>query len=441
VHKYNRLLRITAVIIFVGFFWITAVFLTVSFPVKNESLKQFLPDEVEVIVSLNTEQLIKTFLFDALYKSEFNSKDIKQLEKATQSKRSESNGIMYNGEVVFFYDIWRNIPIQGLLFNLSNHKAFQDFSPEGKNIIKASNGKQGMILTLKKDADEELIQYAQSFADRFSNKKGHGDLVQSEMMRLNYKGNKHTYIQDLELDIQFNNEKVSLNGVGKKNQGLNFSVEKYHMLKTPNRPFLEFQSGKLPDSIYKFFKLIFDEVNIDVPEVTSQQMMIYGSSIQNIDGSIAYLPKLDWILRFDTIVNIDDQLSTIDSSTYNMQVINKKVIEIGGIPYYYKQISDHEIFIGVTESPEIELRQTQILPFIKGNPSVVLEVEGKGIIAQIFNVMPQVKYTKLFMENISYFDIHTFNGEADDLIIEGEVKLKDGKMMTVELVKFALMFM
>src|SRR5690554_7986956 len=90
-----------------------AVFLTVSFPVKNESLKQFLPDEVEVIVSLNTEQLIKTFLFDALYKSEFNSKDIKQLEKATQSKRSESNGIMYNGEVVFFYDIWRNIPIQG----------------------------------------------------------------------------------------------------------------------------------------------------------------------------------------------------------------------------------------------------------------------------------------------------------------------------------------
>src|SRR5690554_7708983 len=85
-----------------------------------------------------------------------------------------------------------------------------------------------------------------------------------------------------------------------------------------------------------------------------------------------------------------------------MQVINKKVIEIGGIPYYYIQISDHEIFIGVTESPEIELRQTQILPFIKGNPSVVLEVEGKGIIAQIFNVMPQVKYTKLFMENISY---------------------------------------
>src|SRR5690554_7754778 len=77
------------------------------------------------------------------------------------------------------------------------------------------------------------------------------------MMRLNYKGNKHTYIQDLELDIQFNNEKVSLNGVGKKNQGLNFSVEKYHMLKTPNRPFLEFQSGKLPDSIYKFFKIIF----------------------------------------------------------------------------------------------------------------------------------------------------------------------------------------
>ena len=260
-------------------------------------------------------------------------------------------------------------------------------------------------------------------------------------MRLNYKGNKHTYIQDLELDIQFNNEKVSLNGVGKKNQGLNFSVEKYHMLKTPNRPFLEFQSGKLPDSIYKFFKLIFDEVNIDVPEVTSQQMMIYGSSIQNIDGSIAYLPKLDWILRFDTIVNIDDQLSSIDSSTYNMQVINKKVIEIGGTTYYYKQISDHEIFIGVTESPEIELRQTQILPFMKGNPSVVLEVEGEGIIAQIFNVMPQVKYTKLFMENISYFDIHTIDGKDDDLIIEGEVKLKDGKMMTVELVKFALMFM
>jgi hypothetical protein len=169
-------------------------------------------------------------------------------------------------------------------------------------------------------------------------------------------------------------------------------------------------------------------------------MIIYGISIENISGSTVFLPKFDWILRFDSIVDLNTQLNSFDATVERMHILDKKSIQIGGTKYFYKQISEHEIYIGITEFPKIESKKTQILPLLRGYPSAALEIEGKGIIASFINIMPQVKNTKVFMENVEYFDIHTTNENTDQLKINGEIRLKEGKMMSVELVKFILMF-
>ena len=442
-NKYNRVFNVIAVFIFIGFFWITALFLTFSFPDNKESLKELLPKDVEVVLSVNADQLLKTLLFDALYKSEFDASDLKLFERVEKSKDAKSFGVLLNSEIVVFYQFWNKTPIQGFLFNISSKETFDDFRLKGKNYIKRSNGKQGIIINLKDNASDELIQYSTQFAEEVIAHKTKSKVLasKSEMLSLKYKGNDHAYIQDLNLSAKIADEKIVINGSGKKNKTLYFSVEEYNVLaQTPKEKHLEIQSGKLPDSIYQYFKVIFDEIGIKTPEVTSQQMMIYGVSIENINGSTVVLPKFDWILRFDSIVNIKEQLYALDESTDKMKYIDKKSIKVGGAQYYYRQISDHEIYIGVTESPDIQSVKTQILPLIRGNPSVLLEIEGKGIIAQFINVMPQVKNTKVFMQNVEYFDIHTIDGKKDDLKIDGEIRLIKGKMMTVELVKFILMF-
>lgn len=443
-HKYNRVFNVIAVFIFIGIFWVTTLFLTFSFTDKKVSLKQLLPENIEIVLSINADQLIKTLLFDALYKSEFDENDLKLLDRGKKPTEAKDYGVMFNSEIVVFYDLWNNIPIQGILFNISNKKDFERFKLKGKNQIKRSNGKQGLILILKEDASKELIHYAEQFADDVFTEKmtPEYEISKPEMLNVSYKGNEHTYIQNLNLNAKLQDEKILFNGIGKKNKSLDFTEGNYNMLfNTTNEKNLEIQSGHLPDSIYQYFKIIFDKIDLNVPVVTSQQMMIYGVTIENIDGSTALLPKFDWILRFDTLVNIDQQLGAIKESTDKMQIIDKQSIKVGGTQYYYKQISAHEIYIGVTEFPNIQTVKTKMLPFIKGNPSVLLEIEGKGIIAQFVNVMPMVKNTRTFMENIDYFDIHTLDKNADELIVDGEIRLKEDKMMSVELVKFILMFM
>jgi len=444
VQKYNRVFNVIAVFIFVGFFWAITLFLTFSFTEKRDSLKELLPNDVEVVLSVDTDQLIKKLLFDALYKTEFEDNDLLLLNKGKDSDQAKTNGIALNNEMVIFYTLWNKIPIQGFLFNVSNKKAFDKFELEGKQNIKKSNGTQGIILMLKDNASEDLREYASTFSDDVINKKYKKANAKEnlEMLSLKYKGNEHTYIQDLHLNAKIEDERILINGSGKKNKELTFSLEQYSKFSQPaNDKYLELQFGQLPDSLYKYFKIIFDEIDIKVPEVTSQQMLIYGSSIENIRGSTTLLPKVDWIIRFDSIVSIDEQLGAINESSNRIFFMDKRSIEIGGTKYFYQQISDFEIYIGVTESPKFQPVKTQILPSIKGNPSVLLDIEGKGFIAQFVNVMPIVKNTKYFMGNIEYFDIHTIEENNEDLKINGEIRLKKGKMMTVELVKYLLMFM
>jgi len=444
VHKYNRVFNFIAVIIFIVFFWVVAIFLMFSLSSSKDPLKNLLPNDVEVVISVNTDQLIKSFLVDALYRSEFSANELKLLEKGRNSQEVQSFGIEVNSELVMFYDLWNKIPIQGFLFNISNEKDFNGLRLKSKNDIKRSNGKQGVILLISDNATEEMIAYFTEFADNIISKKvKHMEYgSKPEMFSLDYKGNQNTYITDLKLNAKIDEERILLKGSGKKNDALSFSVKDYNMLTEPSTTkYLEFQSGQLPDSLYQYFEFVFEEIGIEIPKITSQQMLLYGLSIENIRGSTTVLPKFDWILRFDSIIDLDSQLVSINTSTDMMKIIDKKSIKIGETLYYYSQISSHEIYIGVTESPKIKSIKTQVLPLLKGNPSVLLEIEGKGLIAQLINVMPQVKNTRVFMENIEYFNIHTSDDNGANLKIDGEIRLKEGKMMTIELARFLLMFM
>ncbi len=438
--KYNSIYKILITIILLGLLWITLFFLVFALPPKKAALTELLPDDTDMVLSVNMHQLLSTLFIDATYKTKLNPEDLAALKDKRISKENLFKGVDFNNEVVFFYDSWKNELVKGLLFNLSNEKKFNQISTAKDNVIKASNHQQGIFIYLDKNASQETIDHYTRFAqEAMKSKKSNGSYPHLDgIMNLNFKGNHFSYIQDLTVNVKMKDEHLILKGKGQLDSIL--PLKKMHMLETPSdRKYFEIQSGKLPDSVFKHLDGFMQQLNIQLPRVTSQQVLLYGIAIENYRGSPLILPKMDLVLRFDSLVVMDSLLKNIDKDVKHIKV-EGHFIEIGNVKYYYQQLSDNEIYLGVTETPKTSYIETRVLPLTKGFPSVILDIKGKGIIARIINLLPQVKNTKMFLKDVDYYDIHSEFITDNKLKIDGKIRLEKGKMMSVGLAEFMLKF-
>lgn len=394
-----------------------------------------------MVLSVNMNQLISTLFIDATYKTKFGAKDLKSLKEKRIAKGGPLKGIDFNSELVFFYDSWEGSFVKGLLFNLSSQEAFNKISLQQKNVVKASNKERGVLIYLDEDASQKTIDHYTDLAKDITSKKfiPESETPSDGIMNLSFKGNEFSYIQDMALNIKLKNEHLLISGTGEIDTIL--PLRKMYMIKEPSsKKYFEIQSGKLPDSVFQRVDELAQQLTIDLPEISSQQILIYGISVENDNGSPLILPKMDCILRFNGTIKLDSLFSNINKELTHIKLIDN-YIEVGEVKYYYKQLSKNEIYIGVSESPDIQKVQTRILPLMKGFPSAVLDIEGEGIIARIINLMPQIKNTKLFLNGLEYYDIHSDFVDDHHLKIVGEVRLEKGKMMSIGLTDFILKFL
>lgn len=399
-----------------------------------------MPDNVNMVISINTSKLISTLFIDATYKTKIDPKDIETLKSKINEGENPLKGVDFKSEIVFFFDTWKDNSVKGLFFNITNEKIFLNTTLQKKNIIKAANKNRGVLIYLDADASQNTYDHYTAFANKLiSNQHEFSPPPTDGVMDITFKGNKYSYIHDLELNIQLADEHLLINGSGTLENIL--PLKEIYMLKEPsNRKFFEVQSGKLPDSVFKHVDEVAQQVSLDLPEIASQQVLIYGISIENYNGSPLVLPKMDCILRFDSKIKLDSVINNIDKELTHIKMVGNHM-EIGNIKYYYQQLSDNEIYFGVSKSPEIHKEKTRILPLTRGFPSAILDIEGEGILARIINLMPQIKNSKLFLKGVDYYDIHSNFVDDHHLKIVGEVRLKKGKMMSIGLAEFILKFL
>lgn len=425
--------------------WIVSILNTSS----DSSLINHLPSGVNTVVKVNNRQIFKRVIFDALYSSELSKNEFEQLKFNKQGIEIPSTGIDISQNIFIFQDAWENESVTGFLFKLNDKNAFAEFKIDKPNVVKTFNDEVGCILLLPKNASQEAISYYELYAadlllpnkDKLKAKIALSSSQKKSLFHLFFAGSNQAYVQDLSIEAFIDKSTISFEGIGSKNPTISYdSVEHYSMTSPEKELFLEIQAGQLPDSVYSYIDLLLEDFDLKLPHVVSQQVFIYGFMIDNLDGSTAFLPKFDGIFRFKKTIDIVDEIDSLSTNNKKVKRLDTNKIRIGEIDYYFKQITNKEIWIGVTENIAINKVEGAPLPRLKGNPAATLMIEGKGIIAQFAQMFPPVLYSKKLFNDLEYFDIHTELTSDDKIRVTGEMRFENNKTASIELMKFLMKF-
>lgn len=428
--------------------WVVMALLPLLMNQSDDKLLLHTPKDAFAIVSVNNRKIIERFMFDALYAKGFSENELEQLEYNTEEVNISNSGIDLRENVVIFQSDYKKATLTGFIFKITNQTEFSSFELRGKNEIKYFNDEIGCILLLPQEynSDESLRleQYAKGIVLESRNDLPEGLLQKNNDERLInffYGGGQHSYIHDLELAVRIEDNSIFFEGKGIKNPEIKYQSGTYSQIRKPGiEPYLEIRAGQLPDSVYSYFDVITREFNVELPKVTSQQLFFYGFKIDNINGSTAFLPKFDGVFRFADSINVVETVDSLCAADHKIHKEHDGCIRVGEVHYHYKQLSPFEIVAGITNNLELEEINKAPLPLIQGNPAATINFEGEGIIAQIAQMLPPVKYSKKLFNDLEYFEIHTENEDDEQLLIKGQMRFPKEKTASLEIFKYLMKF-
>lgn len=429
--------------------WVVFLLLPLLLNKSDDQLLHHTPEDAYAVVSVNNRKIIERFLFDALYAKGFTVNELEQLDYNQSDIEMPSSGIDLRENIVVFQTDYEKATVTGFIFKLLNHKAFSEYELRGNQEVKYFNEDIGCILLLPEELKDEndVLHFEQYAQNVVTTKRKHlpsenlsgGD--NNRLVNLFYRGHDQTYIQDLELSARIKGSTIYFEGKGKKNDKISYESGTYTQIKSPGiEPYLEIRAGQLPDSVYSYFDVITEKFHIKIPPVTSQQLFFYGFKIDNINGSTAFLPKFDGVFRFADSVDLRTAVDSLCAAEHKIKRENERCVTVGEMHYHFKQQSPFEVVAGITENPELEKINQAPLPLLKGNPAATINFEGDGIIAQIAQMLPPVKYSRKLFNDLEYFEIHTENGENNTLKIKGQMRFPSDQRASLELFKYLMKF-
>lgn len=415
----------------------------------NNSLHQFIPADANISLRINNDVLVRRMLYDLFYQSSFSKDELQVLTFKGESTSLPSLGIDVTKEIVLFYEDWNNKSIVGWLFHISNSDDFEKYSFDNPSIIKSHNGNLGCALILSSEPSNDevslFVQYANDLLiptkDLSQTKRFFSKDPENALIQFFFEGEKGGFLQKTGINISFKDEKLLINGSGKKNPLIDYSVDSLHYIEKPSDiDYLEIKAGELPDTIRKYVNFLLLNSNIELPVITSQHLMMYGVEIDNIKGSMAVLPKFDAIFRFEENFSFNEVLINISNIDKNLKNEGKNSFSMGTVKYYIQQVSSNEIYIGIHDNPTIHLEPDPYFFQLSGNLSSLFTIEGTGIIAQVAQLIPEVQNSKKFFGSVEEFDIHAQTDVNDEILIDGSMTFPKDKMASLEFFKYLIRF-
>jgi hypothetical protein len=231
------------------------------------------------------------------------------------------------------------------------------------------------------------------------------------------------------VEITFSNEQILIDGSSVKNPLFLLDTIPQQQLITPKESkHMMLNVNKLPDTLSYYTQKLF--TNLALPQnnqIQSQQLIWYGIDLVNIDKKLIVLPLIDAIIRYEQPLPFNPEKTLMDT------------LNIGSRTYYKKQISSTEYYIGTSHSPIITKNTSNASFSISGNPSVIFNIEGKGILSQLIQILPFFQSSKLFFEEFQTFEINSqILDEKGNIKLSGSIQFKDEQIASIELLKFLL---
>jgi hypothetical protein len=442
--------KLVAALTILGVLWLLLVITRLSIGISDNRLHQFLPVDAAISLRMNNDVLVKRVIYDFLFQSDLTKDERKQLTFKGEGVTLPSLGIAVSKEIIVFYEDWNKKDLIGWLVHVSDPKSFDHYTFESENIIKARADNFGCILILstvpENDDEKELFQlYADDILvpnkDRSESRRYFANASKSSIAELFFEGDPGGYLQKSGVSVDFHKNELRISGEGRKNPLMDYMTEQQHYLipdSTTN--FLEIRAGALPDTLAKYIKGILQEVGLALPDIVSQQLILEGFELDNFQGNMAVIPKFNGIFRLSGKIDIVSIMERLQDMEPTVKITSPSSFEVGTVTFHLKHLSENELFIGVNEFIAIEQRMDERFFLLAGNAAALFTIEGKGFVAQMAQLIPEVKNSKHFLNTLEKFEICATTSTNEKLIIEGVMSFPTDKQASLEFLKYIMRF-
>lgn len=412
----------------------------------EQKLHHHVPSGASLVLKVNNNNLIRRFFFDLIYKGKLTTKDIKQLNYRTNDVETPKTGIAINKDIIAFYEDWKDYDIVGFIFEVDKPAVFGNFLKEETNFIKAYNDGVGSIIIIPESLNEDQRQLLEFYARDLVVKNTNPNPTRialsnssvSSLFHLFFEGSSAGLTQNINLEVFVSENKILVEGVGLTNPLMYSSEMKHHFLEQPaTEDYLELNIGRLPDTLDHYLNKVLKNVSVELPEIASQQIQLYGFKILNIKGNMFVLPEFDGVFRFNENITLNNEIQAFNHYAFKPGIDS---YEVEDVTYHYKQIDSNEIYVGLNSTPAFIEKEGDVLFSISGKPESALNFKGTGIIAKIAQLVPPVQHSKHLLSSLDHFEITTEHIAADSIKVNGSMIFPEDNVASIELLKFLLKF-
>lgn len=427
--------------------FVASLFISKNIVVRPHTiLHNHIPSDASIYFRINNPNLLRRFFFDFLFEADLKQKDYKQIDYRSKVNNIPITGIDISQEVYMFYEKWGDENIVGILFHVSDIDSYSRFAKENDNFITAFDNNIASILIIPESLLEKNLDQFELYAkdllqpnpDRSNARIAFSEGHKKNLFHLFIKGDQRSLIRNINLELFMDNNEIEISGFGQRNSvQTNPEITSFtYLVPDDDKNYLEINAGKLPDTLNRYLNKVLKEIGVDIPDIASQQLLIYAFEIDNIRGSMAVLPKFDGIFRFNEAL---PNVLEMDSLKSKLLALKNSKLEIGKMTYNVQQLNDYEIYIGMND---LDFTKKEDFPglLIQGNPGALLNIEGDGIIAQMAKLIPQVQHSKKLFSDMEKFQIESKEYKSDTIQLEGHVIFPKEKTASIEIIKYLLKF-
>ena len=402
--------------VLIGIIFITDMLLLTT---KQNQLN-YIPADAELVVRINSRSILNQSIQSVLIDSEdaklVNTLYRKLKQQKKNGKKITPNGIDYLSDVVLFKMPFKTSYVIGVLVKLDDEDAFEETigSTVSAHRVAITHNEVGLILSYRgKENNHASAIDLEQLADNIlsnSTKKQKAPIREDKLISIGGKLGR--------FDLEITENDIVFSG--------NFSPNSY--IKPALRAQLKEKGFHVSASNLK-------ELPLEDFPITSFCFNFLGFDEANANG----IPKLkvelllDFKEKTDMIALLKDKLGdaiAVSDDQQEISVMNQLL--------YFKKLNDSSIYIGSTQAPGIEMKNSSALFKVKGQPSSFFRYKADGFALALIEMNPLFHATKLLALTTEFIDIRMVHKNDKRIAFSGKILFKKGSYPINEIIRFLM---
>lgn len=425
--------------VFFGLVFLWMLFLVSRFVLEaKQNLNHgYVPANAAFAMRIDGRKLLRSAAYDVTYHGEPDEifDLIRSLtEKNPDNRKIRDAGIDFFSDVIVFGEQFEKTMLSGFIFNVSDAGKFSNILPQiiGKNDGFAVHEQVGIILSdpSKSISTQKLNAHAAKLLA--SNGKSAiakkwdanaSNQIDIEVYQPDVKASVHTKLGGAELELDGElvlTEKPVFSSHTLKPEGFHLSAYLY--------------VPELQDSIQKTLL----SKGFDWPLINRVSVNYRGT---NIDNGIA--PLGDLLLEFDSEITTrqaaDPQSWQDLGFTLSGDSISGFMLRSGNISYTLRILDKKTLFLGQHTGNLLD-QANEALFLLQGDPDLITNIEGGGLLGLGINLIPSYKNSKDFLASINKTNLK-IAPENGKYALSGKITFQKGKYLIPETLRFILQMM